>query len=151
MVSPPTRSARMTRLPFAFWVPPMRRSPACFETGSDSPVSSDSSRLECPSSTMPSTGTLSPGRTRSRSPAWTWSSGISSSLPSARRRRAVGGARRSSALMAAEVEDLAFNSRTWPSRVSETMTAAASKYTPMRPCSRKESGNQSGATVATTL
>ena len=31
------------------------------------------------------------------------------------------------------------------------MTAAASKYTPTRPCVRKDSGKRSGATVATTL
>ncbi len=104
----------MTRLPFAFWVPPIRRSPGPLLTGSDSPVRSDSSTLEWPSSTSPSTGTLSPGRTRSRSPACTASSGISSSLSSARRRRAVGGARRSKALIAAEVEERARSSRIWP-------------------------------------
>ncbi len=43
----------------------------------------DSSTDELPSITSPSTGTFSPGRTRSRSPIWTCSSGTSSSVPSA--------------------------------------------------------------------
>jgi hypothetical protein len=42
-------------------------------------------------------------------------------------RRAVFGASPSSALIAADVWERAFNSSTWPSRVSETITAAASK------------------------
>ena len=66
-------------------------------------------------------------------------------------RRAVFGARPSSAFSAAEVLERAFSSSIWPSSVSETMIAAASKYTATRPCSRKESGNRPGATVATTL
>ena len=48
-----------------------RRSPRrrrAFSTGNGSPVSIDSSTLERPSSTTPSTGTFSPGRTRRRSP-----------------------------------------------------------------------------------
>ncbi len=48
--------------------------------------------LVAPSSTTPSTGTRSPGRTRSRSPTATCSSGTSCSRPSASMRRAVGGA-----------------------------------------------------------
>ena len=44
-------------------------------TGIGSPVSIDSSTCERPSSTTPSTGTFSPGRTRRRSPTCTWSSG----------------------------------------------------------------------------
>jgi hypothetical protein len=127
IVSAPTRSARMTRLPLAFCVPPIRCSPGPLLTGGDSPVRSDSSTLERPSSTSPSTGTLSPGRTRSRSPACTWSSGISSSPQSARSRRATGGARRSRALIAAEVDERARSSRSWPSSASKTITAAASK------------------------
>ena len=81
-------------------VPPMTRSPGPFSTGIGSPVIIDSSTALVPSSTTPSTGTFSPGRTRSRSPTWTSSSGTSSSRPSARSRRAVFGARPSSAWMA---------------------------------------------------
>ena len=62
---------RITSEPFLFSVPPVSASPACFATGNGSPVIIDSSTDELPSSTTPSTGTLSPGRTRSRSPACT--------------------------------------------------------------------------------
>ena len=68
MVSAPTFSARMTSVPFRLSVPPVTASPSVFSTGSGSPVSMDSSIDERPSITAPSTGTLSPGRTRSRSP-----------------------------------------------------------------------------------
>ena len=42
----------------------MSSAPASFSTGSDSPVSIDSSTAEAPSITIPSTGTRSPGRTQ---------------------------------------------------------------------------------------
>ena len=74
MVSLPTRSARMTKLPDWLMVPPLTRSPSVFSTGIGSPVSIDSSTVLRPSSTTPSTGILSPGRTRSRSPTATSSS-----------------------------------------------------------------------------
>ena len=48
-----------------------------FVTGIDSPVTIDSSTVDRPSSTTASTGTFSPGRTRSRSPMWTSSSATS--------------------------------------------------------------------------
>ena len=82
-VSLPTRSARMTKLPVPLTVPPVTLSPAVFSTGSGSPVIMDSSTLEWPSTTTPSTGTLSPGTTRSLSPTFTWSSGTSWSPPGA--------------------------------------------------------------------
>ena len=69
MVSEPILSARMTSEPVPFTVPPISRSPDCFATGMDSPVTIDSSTALPPSSTVPSTGTPSPGRTRSRSPS----------------------------------------------------------------------------------
>lgn len=95
--------------------------------------------------------TVSPGRTRSQAPVCAWSSGISSSLPSARIRRAVGGASLSGALLAAEVEDRALSSRICPSRVSETMTAQASKWSPTRPCSWNDCGNCPSTTFVATL
>ena len=67
-VCDPTFSARITRLPLAFCVAPINRSPAPFSTVIGSPVIIDSSTLERPSRTTPSTGTFSPGRTRRRSP-----------------------------------------------------------------------------------
>ena len=54
----------MTKLPLPFSVPPVTRSPAVFSTGTGSPVSIDSSTALRPSTTVPSTGILSPGRTR---------------------------------------------------------------------------------------
>ncbi len=150
-VPEPTFSARMMNAPVPFIVAPTTLSPGFFSTGMGSPVSIDSSTLERPSSTSPSTGTFSPGRTRRRSPTCTCVSGMSSSVPSALILRAVFGARPSSALSAAEVLERAVSSRIWPSRVSDTMIAAASKYTATRPCSRNDSGKRSGATVATTL
>ena len=150
-VALPTFCACITRLPWAFRVAPIRLSPARFMIGSGSPVSIDSSTALSPSSTRPSTGTFSPGRTRRVSPLCTWLSGMSSSLPSALMRRAVLGARPSSERIAAEVCERALSSRIWPSRVSEMITAAASKYTPMRPSCTKSAGNTPGARVATRL
>ncbi|MCY1545329.1 hypothetical protein D9M68_812660 [compost metagenome] len=66
-------------------------------------------------------------------------------------RRAVLGARPSSERIAAEVCERALSSSTCPSRVSEMITAAASKYTATRPIEVKDAGNTCGATVATTL
>ena len=150
-VAEPTCSERMTRAPLVFIVAPMSVSPTRLVTGSGSPVSIDSSSALLPSTTTPSTGTFSPGRTRSRSPTWTCESGTSDSVPSGAIRRAVFGARPSSDLIAAEVCERAFSSRIWPSSVNEMMTAAASKYTATRPMETNDAGKTCGATVATTL
>ena len=71
IVSRPTFSARMTKPPLRLIVPPMTLAPPSLLTGIDSPVTIDSSSVERPSISSPSTGTLSPGRTRSRSPTAT--------------------------------------------------------------------------------
>ena len=126
-VSAPTRSARMTRPPVPLTVPPITRSPGPFSTGIGSPLIIDSSTALEPSTTTPSTGIFSPGRTRSRSPGTTCSSGTSSSRPSSRSRRAVLGARPSKARMALPVWRRARSSSTCPSRTSVTITAAGSK------------------------
>ena len=117
----------MMKLPVPFTVPPVTLSPGPFSTGTGSPVIIDSSTELDPSSTTPSTGTFSPGRTRRRSPGLTCSSGTSRSLPSSATSRAVFGARPSSALIALLVWLRAFNSSTWPSSTSVVITAAASK------------------------
>ena len=70
-VSAPTDSARMTSAPLVFMVAPISLSPARFATGIGSPVSIDSSTALLPSTTAPSTGTFSPGRTRKASPGCT--------------------------------------------------------------------------------
>ena len=105
-VSRPTRVARKVNDPLLFSVAPMTAAPGPFSTGRLSPVSIDSSTDDCPSTTTPSTGTLSPGRTRSRSPASTCSMGRSISSPP-RMTRAVRGARPISFLIAALVCPLA--------------------------------------------
>ena len=68
MVWEPTFSERTTRLPLVLMVAPITLSPGRLVTGNGSPVSMDSSRALSPSSTTPSTGTFSPGRTRNASP-----------------------------------------------------------------------------------
>ena len=81
-VSAPTRCASITNVPVPLTVPPVTWSPGAFSTGIGSPVTIDSSTLVAPSSTTPSTGMRSPGRTRSRSLTCTSSSGTSCSVPS---------------------------------------------------------------------
>ena len=127
MVSLPTRSARMTSDPVRFTVAPTSRLPGALSTGIDSPVIMDSSTELDPSSTIPSTGTLSPGRTRNLSPGLTCSSGMSSSVPSSCSTRAVFGLKSNRARMAPLVRLRARNSSTCPSRTSVVMAAAASK------------------------
>ena len=127
MVSRPTFPARMTKLPDWLRVPPISFAPASLATGIASPVTIDSSTELRPSMSSPSTGTLSPGRTRRRSPTRTASRSISSSLASGRMRRVRLGARSSSARMAPLVCSRALSSSTWPSSTSTVITAAASK------------------------
>jgi hypothetical protein len=70
-VCEPIFSARMTRLPEVLRLAPITLSPGPFSTGIGSPVIIASSMLDLPSTTTPSTGTFSPGRTRSLSPTCT--------------------------------------------------------------------------------
>ena len=100
--------------------------PGSFSTGIGSPVSIDSSTAVRPSVTTPSTGTFSPGRTRSTSPGCTSSSGTSLSLPLGPTRRAVFGASPRSRLSAADVWPRARSSSTWPSSTSTMIAAAVS-------------------------
>ena len=67
-VSAPTRVARTTSRPYELIVPPATSAPGPTSTGSDSPVSSDWSIADAPSSTTPSVAICSPGRTTKRSP-----------------------------------------------------------------------------------
>ena len=148
----PTFSARISRLPVPLTVAPISRSPAVFSTGMGSPVTMDSSTELLPSSTAPSTGIFSPGRTRRVSPGLTCSRGISSSVPLSRTMRAVLGASPNNILMAALVRLRARSSSTCPNNTSAVMTAAASKYTGTKPISfRTDAGKMSGRIVATML
>ena len=125
-VSAPTRSACITSDPVPLMVAPMTRVPGIFSDGMGSPDTMDSSTALWPSTTRPSTGTFSPGLTRSRSPTTTWSRGMSTSAPSGRILRAVFGVSPSRARIAEFVRLLARNSSTCPSSTSVTITAAAS-------------------------
>ena len=99
-VSSPTRSMRTTRGLSVLRAPPMTRAPGATGRGMRSPVSSDSSTALSPSSTTPSAGTVSPGRTRTRSPGASSATATVSSAPPGPRRVAVAGSRRASASMA---------------------------------------------------
>ena len=125
VVSAPTLVASKTNPPARLIVAPITGSPSRLVTGTLSPVTMLSSSVLSPSVTVPSTGTFSPGRTTTRSPARTSSTGTSTSWPS-RRTRAVRAWSDSSASMAADVPALARISRSRPSRMSATMTAAVS-------------------------
>ena len=80
-VSRPTFVARNTNDPVVLSVAPITVSPGPFRTGMASPVSIDSFTADAPSTTTPSTGIFSPGRTRTRSPTTTPSSATSCSSP----------------------------------------------------------------------
>ena len=85
-----------------------------------------SSTADWPSTTIPSTGILSPGLTITMSPTATCSMGTSCSCPS-RTTRAVLARKPISSLMAALVCPLARASNSLPSLMRVMMTAAVSK------------------------
>ena len=91
-VASPVAVTRMNIRPFKFTVPAYNLSPAALSTGSDSPVSMDSSTVESPYATTPSTGTWSPGFKITTSSTRNSPTGTSVSLSSGLRRRAVAGA-----------------------------------------------------------
>ena len=70
-VSAPIFSARITNAPVWLTVPALTLLPPLFSTATGSPLSIDSSTLERPSVTRPSTGSRAPGLMRSRSPTCT--------------------------------------------------------------------------------
>ncbi len=104
---------------------PTTASPGRFATGSDSPVSIDSSTCDAPSTTSPSTGTFPPGRTTTRSPTRTSAVGTSCSRPS-RTTVAAGGARSISVRIASDAPARARISSQCPSRMNTSSTAEAS-------------------------
>ena len=124
--SAPTFSACMWKAPDWLTVAPTTASPGPTSTGMGSPVSMDWSMRERPSVTRPSTGTRSPGRTRSRSPGATASSGTASVSPPFTR-WATRGRRSSRRRIAREVPARAWASSIRPSRIRTTITAAVSK------------------------
>ncbi|MCY1372528.1 hypothetical protein D9M69_597400 [compost metagenome] len=109
-VSLPTLVARNVSAPFWLTVPPTTSEPGVFSTGTGSPLIMDSSMKLLPSTTSPSTGMRSPGRTSITSPATTSSMAISAAAP-LRTTRAVLACRPSRRLMASDVLPLARASR----------------------------------------
>ena len=68
VVSAPTRVARTSSRPAVLMVAPVTGLSGPTSTGTDSPVTSEASTAEDPSTTMPSVAIFSPGRTTMRSP-----------------------------------------------------------------------------------
>ena len=125
-VSEPTRVARTTSRPPALTVAPVTASPGPTSTGTDSPVSIDSSTAEPPSTTSPSVATFSPGRTTKRSPTTSWSAGIVTSVPSRRTWTSLAPIS-SSARRAAPARRLERCSNQRPARMNVVTPAAASR------------------------
>jgi len=125
-VCSPTPVALQRNAPCPLAVAAKTRSPACLPTGMLSPVSIASLTLDWPSTTSPSTGTFSPGRTRKTSPGISAPTGSSIHSPS-RSTRAVFGCSRISASMASDVRALARASSSLPSSTSVITAAPASK------------------------
>ena len=130
VVSWPTRVARRVSTPDLLMEADMTVSPGPLSTGMDSPVRADSSTLDAPSTTTPSTGTEPPGRTSTRSPARTCSTGTSTSCPS-RRTAAVLGVRSIRRAMACPVLPLERVSRYFPRVIRVRIIPADSKYRSM--------------------
>ena len=82
VVSSPTRVARQRRKPDWLTVAAETASPGALSAGTLSPVSADSLTALVPSSTTPSTGMLSPGRTTNTSSLCTCSTGTVTSCSS---------------------------------------------------------------------
>ena len=125
-VSAPTRVARTARRPYVLIVAPATLAPAATSTGTGSPVSSDWSTADSPSTTTPSVAIFSPGWTTKTSPTRSSATGMSTSSPSRRTRASFAPSSRS-LRMAADARALARASRYRPSRISVVTTAATSK------------------------
>ena len=102
------------------------RSPTALSTGILSPVRAASLRALSPSRMIPSTGTVSPGRTVNTSPFRTWAMGMVSSLPS-RTTVAVWGESLRRLLRASVVLPLERASSILPTVMSVRIMAADSK------------------------
>ena len=126
VVSSPTRVARHLRKPDWFTVAAETDAPGALSAGMLSPVSAASLTALVPSSTTPSTGMRSPGRTRNTSPERTCSIGTVSSAPP-RSTVAVLGASCRRLRSASVVLPLARASSVLPTVMSVRIMAADSK------------------------
>ncbi len=127
VVSWPTRLARQRRYPERFRVAAETKSPGPLSTGTLSPVRALSSTALAPSSTTPSTGMFSPGRTAKISPGTTCSTGTwRSSSP--RIKVAVLGAKSIRLRRASVVRPLDLASSIFPRVMRVSIMPADSKY-----------------------
>ena len=127
-VSLPVADTRIVTRPSPLMLPPVSLSLADFSTGSGSPESIDSSTWVLPSSSAPSAGKRSPGRTTSVSPTMSSATGTSDSSPARFNTWATSGRNACRARIAAVVCRLARASNHLPSSTSVTTTAEPSKY-----------------------
>ncbi len=128
-VSAPTAVSWTSSAPSRARVPPVTASPARLSTGTGSPVSIDSSTALAPSSTRPSAGMRSPGRTRTTSPARRLPTGTrrsSTSAPPPTTSRASPGVRVRMPPIAPAARRRARDSIQRPSRRKEMISAAMS-------------------------
>ena len=128
-LSSPTLAARISKAPYWLTVPEETLSPADLSTGRLSPVITAWLMEVCPARITPSTGTVSPGRTRSRSPTRTSSAGTIFSPPSARTRAVWGMSRTSFSIPAWALATVSSSSR--PPSCMMKATSPAAKSSPM--------------------
>ena len=126
-VPDPTWVAQTTSRPLMFTVAPVTGSPGPTSAGIDSPVTSDVSMAELPSTTTPSVAIFSPGRTTNRSPAASSSTGTRCSAPS-RSTATVLAPRAASAVRAEPDRSRARASRYRPASTAVVTPAATSRY-----------------------
>ncbi len=139
-VSLPVFSTSMVMAPSPLTEPPTASSPSVFSTGSTSPVSMDSSTLVRPSTITPSMGTLSPGRTRTRSPFRMSVTDTSSVSPFSVTREAVSGISLTRASSAPDAPMTDRISIQWPSSMTSIRVASSQKKT--RPSTPKTTADE---------
>ncbi|AWR87954.1 hypothetical protein Mtai_v1c27260 (plasmid) [Meiothermus taiwanensis WR-220] len=121
-------STRTVSTPSVLMEPANTRSPGPLLTGTDSPVTGESSRAENPLRMVPSAGTRPPGRTCTTCPTRRLLAGTSRvrmSSPSPSRRKAVLGAKAARALIPALALPAAMPSSSSPTANRNTTTAAS--------------------------
>ncbi len=128
-VSAPTRVARTTIRPPTFTVAPVTASPGPTSTGTLSPVSSERSTAEEPSTTSPSVAIFSPGRTTKTSPVRSRSTGTRRSPPSSPSTAASFAPSAMSARRASPARRFARASKVRPASRNVMTTPTISKYT----------------------
>ncbi len=125
VVSSPVPVTSTRSDPDWFTVPPMTSSPSSFWTGRDSPVIMASFTELSPFTTVPSAGTLSPGRTRTTSPSLSASNATSSVSSPSVTRSAVDGISFASSFSAPLAWEMDRISIQWPRSMMVTSVASS--------------------------